>query len=162
MKAYDYIGLNYFHNRVDYAVEICTAIRPKASRSKILLGGFGAAGFEATLPPDELKEICDYLCHEEGNSFFRKLLGEQLDKPMFHSHLPKWGTTLPMISRHSFGLTPVIVGSVGCPNKCDFCGATEYFSHRRIQLMSPEQVHKEFKRAYRENPFVSGPGGNSP
>jgi radical SAM superfamily enzyme YgiQ (UPF0313 family) len=119
-----------------------------------VLGGFGAAGLEATATPEEIRELCDHLCHEEGVTYFRKLLGEQVDQPMFHSHLPKWGTTLPMISRRSKGQTPVIVASVGCPNKCDFCGTTEYFQHRRIQLMTPEQVHREFARLYRENPYI--------
>lgn len=154
-KGYDYIGLSFFHNQVPDAVEMCKAIRQKSPKSKIVLGGFGAVGMEATMPPDELNELCDHLCHEEGTTYFRKLLGERLDKPMFHSHLPKWGTTLAMISRESPGAFPVIVGSVGCTNGCDFCGTTEYFSCQRIELMSPEQVHKEFKRAYRENPYIS-------
>ncbi len=153
-KDYDYIGLSLFHNQVPDAVEMCKAIRQKAHKSKIVLGGFGAAGLEATRTPDELKEICDHLCHEEGTSFFRKLLGERLDKPMSHSHLPKWGTILPMLNRNSLGQTPVVVGSVGCPNGCDFCGTTEYFCGRRIELMSPENVHKEFKRMFRENPYI--------
>ncbi len=153
-KGYDYIGLSFFHNQMDDAVEMCRAIRQKAPNSKIVLGGFGAAGLEATATPERIKEMCDHLCHEEGVSFFRKLLGEQPDKPKFHSHLPKWGTTLPMINRRSKGQTPVVVGSLGCPNRCDFCGTTEYFQHRRIQLMTPEEVHKEFKRIYREDPYT--------
>jgi haloalkane dehalogenase len=59
-----------------------------------------------------------------------------------------------MVNRYPRGNTPVIVGSVGCPNACDFCGTTEMFQHQRLELMSPEQVHKEFQRAWRENPHT--------
>ena len=41
-KGYDYIGLSFFHNQVTDAVEMCKAIRQKAPKSKIVLGGFGA------------------------------------------------------------------------------------------------------------------------
>ncbi len=109
-------------------------------------------GLDATLTSEELKVLCDHLCHEEGTLFFRKLLGEQIDKPMFHSHLPRCGQTLPMLSRHSKGTIGNIVASLGCTNRCDFCGTTEMFGKRRVELMSPEQVHMEFKRIYRDHP----------
>jgi len=153
-KGYAYVALSAFHNQVDDLVEMCRAVRARAPGSRIVLGGFGAAGLEATRPEGELRELCDHLCHEEGTAFFRRLLGEAPDRPMFHSHLPRWGYSLPMVNRHPRGNTPVIVGSVGCPNACDFCGTTEMFQHRRRELMSPEQVHREFQRAWRENPHT--------
>lgn len=151
-KKYEYVALSAFHNQVDDLVEMCRAVRSRAPASKIVLGGFGAAGLEATRTPEELGELCDHLCHEEGTRFFRRLLGDDPDRPMFHSHLPKWGYSLPMLNPHPRGNVPVVVGSVGCPNACDFCGTTEMFHHQRVEIMSPEQVHKEFQRAWRENP----------
>lgn len=153
-KGYDYIGFTLFHNQIDDVVEMCRAIRQKAPKSQIVLGGFGAVGLKVTKSPEELKELCDHLCDEEGIRFFRKLLGEQQDQPTFHSHLPMWGTTIPMLNRRSRGCAPVVVGSVGCPNKCDFCGPTVYFDHQRTNLMSPNHVHQEFKRMYRENAYL--------
>ncbi|MFC1888708.1 B12-binding domain-containing radical SAM protein [Thermodesulfobacteriota bacterium] len=152
-KGYDYVAISAFHNQVDDLVDMCRAVRDHAPRSKIVLGGFGAVGLEATTPKKELKSLCDHLCHGEGIRFFRDILGEDPDRPMFHSHLPKWGYSLPMLNQHPRGNTPVVVGSVGCPNGCDFCGTTEMFQQRRIELMSPEQVHREFRRAWRENPL---------
>ncbi len=151
-KGYEYVALSAFHNQVDDLVEMCRAVRARAPRSKIVLGGFGAAGLEATRTEAELGKLCDHLCHEEGTLFFRRLLGEEVDRPVFHSHLPKWGYSLPMVNRHPRGNVPVVVGSVGCPNGCDFCGTTEMFKQRRIEIMSPEQVYREFQRAWREDP----------
>lgn len=153
-KEYDYVAISAFHNQVDDLVDMCRAVRDHVPRAKIVLGGFGAVGLEATIPKKQLRELCDHLCHGEGIRFFRKILGEDPDRPMFHSHLPKWGYSLPMLNRHPRGNTPVVVGSVGCPNGCDFCGTTEMFQQRRIELMSPEQVHREFRRAWRENPLA--------
>jgi hypothetical protein len=151
-KGYEYVALSAFHNQVDDLVEMCRVVRARAPASKIVLGGFGAAGLEATRSAEELSTLCDHLCHEEGTRFFRRLLGEDPDRPMFHSHLPKWGYSLAMMNRHPRGNVPVVVGSLGCPNACDFCGTTEMFQHRRLEIMSPEQVYKEFQRSWREDP----------
>ncbi len=151
-KGYEYVGLSAFHNQVDDLVEMCRAVRARAPASKIVLGGFGAVGLEATKTREELGALCDHLCHEEGTRFFRRILGEDPERPMFHSHLPKWGYSLPMLNPHPIGCIPVVVGSLGCPNACDFCGTTEMFQHRRVEIMSPEQVHREFQRVWREDP----------
>jgi len=151
-KGYKYVALTAFHNQVDDLIEMCKLVRAKAPESEIVLGGFGAVGLEVTRTEEELKELCDHLCHGEGTRFFRELLGEDPDRPMFHSHLPKWGYSLPMINLHPEGVTPVVVGSLGCPNACDFCATSEMFAKKRVQLMTPEQVHKEFRRIWREAP----------
>ncbi len=151
-KGYDYVAISAFHNQMDDLVEMCHAVRQKAPDSEIVLGGWGAVGLDVTSEKDELKTLCDHLCREEGIRFFRRLLGEDPDRPAFHCHLPKWGYSLPMITRYPAGDTPVAVGSLGCPNACDFCATAEMFDNKRVQIMSPEQVHKEFRRAWRENP----------
>ena len=153
-KGYDYIAISAFHNQVDDLIEMCRAVRAKAPRSQIVVGGYGAAGLGAAYPKKQVRELCDHLCHGEGIRFFRRLLGEDPDRPMFHSHLPKWGYSLPMFNRHPRGNTPVVVGSVGCPNGCDFCGTTELFDQKRFELMSPEQTYQEFRRAWQENPLT--------
>ncbi|MFW5925624.1 MAG: B12-binding domain-containing radical SAM protein [Myxococcota bacterium] len=151
-KGYEYVGISSFHNQVDELVEMCRAVRARAPDTQIVLGGWGAVGLEATLTRQALGELCDHLCHGEGVRFFRKLLGEQVNRPMFHSHLPRWSYSLPMINKRPDGVTPVVVGSLGCQMGCDFCGTTEMFKKKRLEVMSPEQVHMELKRAWRENP----------
>jgi len=151
-KGYDYVALSSFHNQVDDLVEMCRLVRARAPSSQIVLGGWGAVGLEATLDEEGLAELCDHLCHEEGMRYFRKLLGEDTSRPTFHSHLPRWSYSLPMIDRRPPGVTPAVVASVGCPMGCDFCGTTEMFCKQRIRLLTPEQVHREFKRAWIENP----------
>ncbi len=151
-KGYDYVAISSFHNQVDDLIEMCKLVRQRAPQSKIVIGGWGAVGVEATFPEEERSKLCDYLCHEEGIRCFRRILGEEPDRPMFHSHLPKWGYSLPMINRHPPGATPVVVASVGCPNGCDFCATTEMFKGCRIPLMTPEQVYMELKRAWQEDP----------
>jgi hypothetical protein len=152
LQGYDLVALSSFHNQVDDLVEMCRLVRAKAPRSKIVLGGWGAVGLEATLSEHELRQLCDHLCHEEGIRFFRQLLGEDPTRPMFHSHLPRWSYSLPIVNRRPLGSTPVVVASVGCPMGCDFCGTTEMFCQTRIPLMTPEQVHRELRRAWREDP----------
>lgn len=151
-KGYDYIGLSAFHNQVDDMIDMCRLVRKRAPKSTIVIGGFGAVGIENTMSKEEVGELCDHLCHGEGTRFFRNLLGEDPEAPQSHSHLPKWGYSVPMINRRPKGVTPVVVGSVGCSNACDFCATSEMFAHRRIQIMTPEQVHKEFRRMWREDP----------
>ncbi len=151
-RGYDYVALSSFHNQVDDLIEMCRAVRARSPRSQIVLGGWGGAGLQATRSPAELSELCDHLCREEGIGFFRRLLGEDVDRPMFHSHLPRWSYSLPMINRHPLGATPVVVASVGCPMGCDFCGTTEMFRQTCHRLMTPAQVHRELQRAWRENP----------
>lgn len=153
-KGYDYVAISSFHNQVDDLIEMCKAVRQKAPKSQIVIGGYGAVGIEATKTAEEVGELCDHLCHEEGISYFRRLLGEQEDKEFFTSHLPKCSQTLPLLSRSTKGNVGSIIGSVGCPNGCDFCGTTEMFKKKRIELMSPANAHKEFQRMWRENPLT--------
>ena len=61
--GYEYVALSAFHNQVDDLVEMCRAVRARAPASKIVLGGFGAAGLEATRSAEELSTLCDHLCH---------------------------------------------------------------------------------------------------
>ena len=151
-QGYDYVAISAFHNQVDDLIEMCRMVRVRSPGSEIVLGGWGAAGLAATWGEDELRELCDHLCHEEGITFFRRLLGEEVDHPAFHSHLPRWSYSIPMINRTPLGATPVVVASVGCPMGCDFCGTTEMFAQKCIRLLTPAQVHRELRRAWRENP----------
>jgi haloalkane dehalogenase len=151
-KDYDFVGITSFHNQVPIVLEMCRIARHVAPRTRIVLGGYGAVGIEATMSRNEVAALCDHLCHEEGIRYFRRLLGEDPEAPMTQSHLPKWGYSVPWIDPDPPGQSPVVVASVGCPRGCDFCGTTEMFSHQRVELLSPEQVHAEMRRAWRENP----------
>ncbi len=152
-KGYDFLGISSFHNQVDNVVSMCLLARQHAPKLKIVLGGYGAVGIEACFDPERVRELCDHLCHEEGIAFFRGLLGEDPAAPMSQSHLPRWGYGLPWLDPNPPGQTPVMVASVGCPNGCDFCGTTEMFCKTRHQLLTPDQVHGEFQRAWRANPY---------
>ena len=151
-KGYTHVAISSFQNQVDDLIEMCKAVRKKAPDSQIVLGGWGGRGLQSTLSKAELRGLCDHICHGEGIRFFRTLLKEKPDGEVFHSHLPKWSTSLPMINRSPDGIVPVVIGSLGCTNGCNFCGTTEMFSQRRHQMLSPEQVHREFRRAWQENP----------
>lgn len=154
-KGYDYVGISSFHNQVPSVIEMCELTRKYAPGSKIVLGGYGAVGIESCLPIEERNRLCDYICHEEGARYMRKLLGEDPSAPMQQSHLPRWALSMPMLSGNfSAELVPVVVGSLGCINGCDFCGTTEMFKQRRVEMLSPEQVYAEFRRAWEENPMT--------
>ena len=106
-------------------------IREHAPNSKIVLGGYGTV-----LKDDVLKPYADYICREEGVAYFRRLLGEpEIPMPYKHPLIVSW---LKVFGWKVSGTGKIFAG-LGCPNGCDFCCTSHFFSRKHIKLLPTGQ-----------------------
>lgn len=102
-------------------------IRKCAPNSKVVLGGYGTV-----LKDDVLKPYGDYICREEGVAFFRRLLNEpEIPMPYKHPLIVSW---LKAFGWKVSGTGKIFAG-LGCPNGCDFCCTSHFFSRKHITLL---------------------------
>jgi haloalkane dehalogenase len=107
--------------------ETVALIRQYAPKSKIVLGGYGTV-----LKDEVLQPYGDYFCREEGVAFFRRLLGEpEIQMPYKHPLLVDW---LKVFGWKVSGTGKIFAG-LGCPNGCDFCCTSHFFSRKHIKLL---------------------------
>ncbi|MDA3831840.1 MAG: hypothetical protein PF495_00420 [Spirochaetales bacterium] len=120
-KGYAYVGITFKLPNYIKAKRMAELVREHAPKSKIVIGGHGV---EAPEVKDHIPH--DYRCHGEGVKFFRKILGEDTDRPIKHP-----------ILRASFGERMLgvpftdpsahLCPGVGCPNACRFCSTSHFF-----------------------------------
>lgn len=126
-KGYDYVGVSFLMAVMHKMKEVVALIREHSPKSKIVLGGYGTI-----LKDAELKPYADYICREEGVAFFRRLLGEpELPMPYKHPLIVSW---LKVFGWKVSGTGKIFAG-LGCPNGCDFCCTSHYFSRKHIKLL---------------------------
>lgn len=126
-KGYDYIGISFLMAVMHKMKEVVALVRRYAPQTKIVLGGYGTV-----LKDDVLKPYADHICREEGVGFFRRLLGEpELPKPYRHPLLVSW---LRVFGWKVSGTGKILAG-LGCPNGCDFCCTSHFFSRKHIPLL---------------------------
>ncbi len=126
-KGYDYVGVSFLLAVMHRMKETVALIRQYAPNSKVVLGGYGTA-----LKDDALKPYADYICREEGVGFFRRLLGEpEISMPYKHPLLVSW---LKVFGWQVSGTGKILAG-LGCPNGCDFCCTSHFFSRKHIRLL---------------------------
>jgi radical SAM superfamily enzyme YgiQ (UPF0313 family) len=126
-KGYDYVGVSFLLAVMHKMKEVVALIRQYAPNSKIVLGGYGTV-----LKDEELKPYGDYFCREEGVTFFRRLLGEpELPMPYKQPLLVSW----LKIFGWKVSATGQIFAGLGCPNGCDFCCTSHFFSRKHIRLL---------------------------
>jgi radical SAM superfamily enzyme YgiQ (UPF0313 family) len=126
-KGYDYVGISFIMALMHKMKDMVALIRKYSPQSKIVLGGYG------TILSDEvLKPYADYLCREEGVAYFRRLLGEpEIPMPYKHPLIVSW---LKIFGWKVSGTGKIFAG-LGCPNGCDFCCTSHYFSRKHIKLL---------------------------
>ncbi|MGZ4973535.1 MAG: B12-binding domain-containing radical SAM protein [Limisphaerales bacterium] len=126
-KGYDYVGISFLMAVMHKMKEMVALIREHAPQSKIVLGGYG------TILKDEvLKPYADYICREEGVAWFRKLLGEpEIPMPYKQPLIVSW---LKVFGWKVSGTGKIFAG-LGCPNGCDFCCTSHFFSRKHIKLL---------------------------
>ena len=123
-KGYDYVGISFIVPNFLKAKRMADLVREYAPESKIVLGGHGTS-----IPGVENQIEHDHLCRGEGVKWFRKLLGEDPDRPFNHPNMPS------TFGRRVLGApmkadTAVLVPGVGCPNSCRFCCTTHFFDKK--------------------------------
>src|SRR3990172_2753243 len=126
-KGYDYVGISFLIAVLHKTKEMVALIRLYAPQSKIVLGGYGTV-----LSDDVLKPYADFICREEGVAFFRRLLGEP-EIPMPYKH-PLIVSRLKLFGWKVSGTGKIFAG-LGCPNGCDFCCTSHFFSRKHIKLL---------------------------
>jgi radical SAM superfamily enzyme YgiQ (UPF0313 family) len=126
-KGYDYVGVSFLMAVMHKMKETVALIRKYAPQSKIVLGGYGTV-----LKDEVLMPYADYLCREEGVAFFRRLLGEpEISMPYKHPLMVSW---LKIFGWKVSGTGKILAG-LGCPNGCDFCCTSHFFSRKHIRLL---------------------------
>ena len=126
-KGYDYVGISFIMVVMHKMKEMVALIRRYAPNSKIVLGGYGTV-----LKDEVLKPYADYICREEGVTYFRRLLGEpEIPMPYKQPLIVSW---LKVFGWRVSG-TGKIFGGLGCPNGCDFCCTSHFFSRKHIRLL---------------------------
>ncbi len=126
-QGYDYVGISFLMAVMHKMKETVALIRRHSPQSKIVLGGYGTI-----LNDEELLPYADHLCREEGVGFFRRVLGEpEIPRPYKHPLLVSW---LKVFGIRVSGTGKILAG-LGCPNGCDFCCTSHFFSRRHIMLL---------------------------
>jgi hypothetical protein len=126
-KGYEYVGISFIMAVIHKMKETVALIREYSPRSKIVLGGYGTV-----LKDDVLKPYADYICREEGVAYLRRLLGEPpISMPYRHPLIVSW---LKVFGWRVSGTGKIFAG-LGCPNGCDFCCTSHFFSRKHIKLL---------------------------
>lgn len=126
-KGYDYVGISFLMAVMHKMKEAVALIRKYAPHSKIVLGGYGTV-----LKDEVLMPYADHICREEGVAWFRRLLGEpEIPMPYKHPLIVSW---LKIFGWKVSGTGKIFAG-LGCPNGCDFCCTSHYFSRKHIKLL---------------------------
>jgi len=126
-KGYDYVGVSFIMALMHRMKEVVALIRQYSPRSKIVLGGYGTV-----LKDDVLMPYADYICREEGVAYMRRLLGEpEIAMPYRHPLIVSW---LKVFGWRVSGTGKIFAG-LGCPNGCDFCCTSHFFSRKHIRLL---------------------------
>lgn len=138
-RGYDFVGIHFLMPFFSKAVEMCRIVRRRAPGTRIVLGGHGVQCFaHNTGREEELLGLADHVCRGEGVRFMRTLLGDDVSAPIAQD--------LPLAAAVPFGVralrqrVPVLVGTLGCPNRCEFCASSAFFDGRRVELAGPSEV----------------------
>jgi len=120
-KGYDYVGISFIVPNFIKAKRMAELVREHAPESKIVLGGHG------TMIPDiEQMVEHDHICRGEGVKWFRRLLGEDADRPFKHPAMPS-AFSKRVVGAPLKSDAGVLIPGVGCPNACRFCCTTHFF-----------------------------------
>lgn len=140
-KGYDFIGISSIVANFCKVKKMVEIIRELSPRTKIIIGGHCTS-----IPNIENLIDSDYFSSGEGISWFRRLLGEDVNKPVRH---PAIYSTL---NRSVMGVPQpatagVIVPGLGCVNACSFCATTHHFQKKYIGYLN---TGKELYETLRE------------
>jgi len=144
-KGYDYVGISFLMAVIHKMKEMVALVRKYAPQTKIVLGGYGTV-----LKDEVLKPYADHICREEGVAYFRRLLGEpEIPMPYKHPLIVSW---LKVFGLKVSGTGKIFAG-LGCPNGCDFCCTSHFFSRRHIKLLPTGQdIYNVLERYLDMNP----------
>jgi radical SAM superfamily enzyme YgiQ (UPF0313 family) len=123
--AYDVIGISAIQPNIEKVRAMCRLVRQYRPDAAVVIGGHVAG-----LPDLPSLVDADYIVAGEGIAWFRRFLGEPVDRPMRHPVIQSgFGARTMGVS---LGDTPadtavVLIPSVGCPMGCNFCATSAMF-----------------------------------
>jgi hypothetical protein len=131
--AYTHVGISFIIPNVLKAKRMAEYIRRCSPRTKILLGGHGAA-----IP--ELRDMvdCDEICHGEGVSWLRRYFGEEVNRPIIHPTVPS-SINSYVYGAPILGKAGIIIPGVGCQNSCRFCATSHKFDRQYTPFLRTGQ-----------------------
>ncbi len=143
-NGYDYVGISFIMVTYHRMKEVSALVRKHSPKTKIILGGFGTV-----LPDEALLPYGDYICRGDGVAFMRNLLGQpEIDEykhPVIESRLKVFSKTI--------SYTGMIFAGLGCPNGCDFCSTSHFFSRKHIKLLKTgREIYEVVKKHLAINP----------
>ena len=122
---YDVVGLSAIIPNLLKVKKMCELIRQHLPRAVIVVGGHisGLADLADRID-------ADHVVRGEGVQWFRRFLGEDVERPLRHPQL--WGgvkhramgVNLPFNSHNT---SATLIPSVGCPMGCAFCSTSAMF-----------------------------------
>jgi len=121
---YDYVGISYVICTHEKMEKMCKLVRQYAPNSKLILGGYGTA-----VPGAD--QMADYVCREEGVTFMRKILNEDINAPREHPIIPEHKKIMNVTVNQG----SIILAGLGCPNGCDFCCTSHFYNCKHIPLL---------------------------
>ena len=124
-NAYDIVGISSIQPNLLKVKTMCKLIRQHSPGSTIVVGGH-----IANLGDIHEQIDADHVVRGEGVRWFRRFLGEDVDRPLKHPVL--WGgykhralgVNLPFDSRNT---SATLLPAVGCPVGCSFCATSAMF-----------------------------------
>ncbi len=157
-KGYDYVGINFTMVNIPRTFEMCELIKKTAPDTQIVLGGYGTACFNTIFQSnEEVLKYADHICHGEGVSFFRQLLGEPLGAPIKQMVGPTGGSGFAWLDPYPEGSDlSCIISGLGCPNMCEFCSTSHYYGGEFIEMATADHMFEGMKQCWRAHPGAIG------
>jgi len=122
---YDIVGISSILSNFRKVKKMCELIRQHLPHATIVVGGHLAN-------LDDLDRLvdADYVVRGDGVRWFRRILGEDENKPIRHPQIlagigmRTMGVDVPHRFRHN---AATLIPSVGCPIGCNFCSTSAMF-----------------------------------
>lgn len=152
--GYDVVAISFKAVHADVLHEMCSMIRRLSPRSKIVLGGYGAVCAPELFSDPRWEGLFDHVCHGEGISFLRELLGDD-DHPPIKCQLPKEGASLPWLNPRPTGTTGVVLSGLGCTYRCHFCATSAATRGQYVEVLDGDGVYRAMRDYWQNTPFTS-------
>lgn len=162
-NGYEYVGIQLIGIYTPVVAKMVESVRRISPRTKIVIGGYGVAGLHDPVPHDPedlagyLLKNADYICHEEGVRFFRRLLGDEpCDRPITQFHMPMGGSTIKGFEFLRPTPIPTILVALGCTGGCEFCNTSAFFKGKKIVVANPDECARFMSAAMNRIPRFNG------
>lgn len=154
-KGYDVIGIGFWINHTDTALEMCRIAREESPESVVVVGGHGVMNLGEAVPREEDRNaLFDHACDGDGVRFMRGLLGEPVDAPVELGVFPRNGALPPWMLPYPPGMIAPVVAGYGCPWSCSFCASSRFWNHKHIELAGPQALYAHIQRLLKLYPRI--------